>query len=240
MSCSPIVPMRIRQSTGPRWKLATFSGHTIYVEAWFLALVAFFVFSGLQSAQQLPYQLMWAPILFFGILLHELGHAAAFKKSGFGTSTIVLQGMGGVAINHRANPNPNQGIFIALAGPAVTLALALLSFGGLLALNALAPANAWPLLRHLLQLSAMVNAFWLLFNLLPIFPMDGGQALFHVLRKRNPQRQALANVAKISLGTLMLAAALALYFLNGGIFILLILGFFAYTNWQLLEQTRAR
>ncbi|TXD33520.1 hypothetical protein FRC98_20455 [Lujinxingia vulgaris] len=231
--------MRIRQSQGPSWKLATFAGHTIFIEVWFLALVAFFVFSGLKSAEQLPYQLMWAPILFFGVLLHELGHAAAFKKSGFGTSTIVLQGMGGVAINHRANPNPNQGIFIALAGPAATLLIALVSFGGLMALNALAPADSWPLLRHLLRLSAIVNTFWLVFNLLPIFPMDGGQALFHFLRRSRPQRQALATTAKVAIGALIITGAIALYALQGGILIFLILGYFAYTNWQLLEQTRS-
>jgi len=231
--------MRTQQSPGPRWQLPAIAGHTIFIEVWFLALVAFFVFSGLKSAQQLPYQLMWAPILFFGVLLHELGHAAAFKKSGFGTSTIVLQGMGGVAINQRANPNPNQGIFISLAGPAATLVIALLSFAGLLVLNALTPADSWQLLRHLLRLSAIVNTFWLVFNLLPIFPMDGGQALFHFLRKRKPQRQALALTAKVAIGTLIIAGALALYALQGGILIFLILGYFAYTNYKLLEQTRS-
>ena len=235
--------MNARQLTaGKNWKLPDIRGHEVRVSVWFLAIVGFFVFAGLHSFDLLAYQLMWAPVLFFSILLHELGHAAATKKCGYGTSQIVLHGFGGVAISRRPqNSPPKNGMFIALAGPAVTLVLAVvfvgLWYGFRVGFGAEVPM-ALDVVGHFLWLMALANVFWFVLNMLPIYPLDGGQTLMHFFRKQGDHsRKATVKAAKVSMGTLAVVGLLALFALPGrGILILIILGFLGYMNWQILQQ----
>ena len=238
--------MYLRQATaGKNWKIATMSGHDVHVSPFFLILIGLFVFMGLNSSADFFYQLMWAPVLFFSILFHELGHAAATKKCGFGTSKIILHGFGGVAISRRGHTKPNQGMFIALAGPGVTLIMALLSLAGLMAYGFLTggePANlAVSVLGHFLLLMTLANVFWLILNLLPIYPMDGGQTMMHFLRKRGArQNEAIVKSAKISLVAIGITAFLTLaLFQVGGFLIIIIFAMFGYMNWQILQQAKA-
>jgi Zn-dependent protease len=130
-----------------------------------------------------------ALLAIFGcVVLHELGHALMARRFGIGTRDITLYPIGGVARLESAGGKPHEEIAIALAGPAVNLAIAVL----------LAPLAAAALLLGLVQapaevvggaggaviflatLVAMVcfgNALLLAFNLLPVFPMDGGRVL---------------------------------------------------------------
>ena len=229
---------------GKQWKIATIRGHDVKVSLFFLGLVALFVFMGLNSASVFFHQLMWAPVLFLSILLHELGHAAATKKCGFGTSEIILHGLGGVAINRRGHTSPKQGMFISLAGPAVTLLLAVVFLPLLIAYQvAVGPeaTGAITVLGHFLSLMVLVNFFLLIFNLLPIFPLDGGQTLMHFLRRKKGQSEAMLLATKISLGTLVVSGFLTLMlFPGGGFFILLIFGLLGFANWQTLQQLTGR
>ena len=143
-----------------RWHLFTLGGHRVYLEPFFLILIAIFVFMGLNEASQLANQLMWAPILFIGVLFHEFGHAVVTKAFGFGPSTIILQGFGGVAINEsKKQRKPGQSILISLAGPGASLLLALISYVALVALRNSGGGPA--VLMYFLQLNAMINVFCL-------------------------------------------------------------------------------
>ena len=113
-----------------------------------------------------------ASLLFFvSILLHELGHAAAALRHGVRTRSITLFIFGGIA---QLESDPKDGrseIWIAAAGPAVSLALAGL-FYAIGALPFVPPAVA-----VVATYLALINLIVALFNLVPAFPMDGGRLL---------------------------------------------------------------
>lgn len=226
--------------SSPRWHLFTLGGHRVYMEPWFLLLTAVFVFMGLNTAQALPYQLMWAPILFFGILLHEFGHAIAIKALGYGPSTIILQGLGGVTINAtRGESSPNHSIIISLAGPAVSLLLCVLSYAGLhVYQGTMGGTNA--LLIYFLGLNALVNLVWTIFNMLPINPLDGGHVVLHALRKFFPVRKALLYSAYSSLATLALVALFAMMTARLGFFVIILTVMFGIQNWQTIQVLKGR
>lgn len=218
----------------PRWKLFSVGGHVVYLEPIFLLLVAFFVFSGLTSAAQLPEKLLWIPILFIGVLWHEFGHAIAIKAFGYGPSTIVLQGLGGVTINERRGGSPpGKSIAISFAGPLFSFSLTLL-FG--------LAAFFYPgddLLGTFFYLMALVNGFWGVFNLIPIAPLDGGHIVLHALRFKFTQRKALLYSAYSSLAVLalVLVPMTALGYISP-IFGVLLGLLFAMHNWQVLQAVR--
>ncbi|MFU8803090.1 MAG: site-2 protease family protein [Bradymonadaceae bacterium] len=220
-----------------RWHLFTLNGHKVYLEPWFLLLVAFFVFTGLRSADVLFQQLLWVPILFLGVLWHEFGHAIAIKAYGYGGSTIILQGFGGVAINERrGNSPPGQSIMISLAGPGASLLLAIGSFGALYLYQGSLGWGSGNLLAYFLGLNGLVNLFWAVFNMLPINPMDGGHVVLHGLRKFYSRPKAMLYSAYSSLATLALLvlAALAIGYTSLLLFALVFI--FAAQNVQIVQM----
>ncbi len=115
-------------------------------------------------------------LLFFAsVLAHELGHSFVALRTGLPVRSITLFLFGGVAQIAREPSRPSQEFWIAVAGPAVSVALGLLF--GLLALSA--PARS-PL-EALAGWLSRINFLLALFNLLPGFPMDGGRVLRAVL-----------------------------------------------------------
>ncbi len=117
---------------------------------------------------------------FFSILLHELGHALAFRKFG-ASSFITLHGMGGTTASFNAQGlTDRQHIFVSLAGPLSQLILL-----GLPALVANYYYGPYGQLGYFLSTMIFINVGWALVNLLPIYPLDGGQVLHRLLRVRN-------------------------------------------------------
>lgn len=216
----------------PRWKLVTIGGHTIYLEPLFLLLVAFFAFSGVSSLQGLMSGLLWAPVLFIGVIFHELGHAIVTDKLGYGKSVVVLQGLGGVAINRRGYTPPKHGAAIAFAGPLFSFILAAV-FGALLLLL---PVDG--LVQQFLTMMTFANLVWAVFNMLPIAPMDGGHIVLHGLRAKFPERKALLYSAYSSLVILALLA-IPLMAVLSGFFVILLGLLFAMHNVQVIQALRA-
>lgn len=219
----------------PRWKLFSVHGHPVFLEPLFLLLVAFFVFSNVQTSAQLLSNLLWAPVLFISILWHEIGHAVAIDRQGFGKSVMVLQGFGGVTINtNRGHALPGQSIIISLAGPAFSFSLVVL-FGALYFF-----VTQQGLLGEFFQLMMMANIVWTIFNLLPIFPMDGGNVVLHGIRKATGNMtRAYRYTAMISLAVLaLIAIALFTFFPGGMMLTIIILLLFGMQNVQILQQTK--
>ncbi len=142
---------------------------------------------------------------FFGsILLHELGHAVVAIRNGIGISSIQLWIFGGMARMDREADGPGVEARVALAGPAVTLAIfAALTIGGVL-------AGGWTEFREaalvesrsnasgLLAMAAWlasINLLLLVFNLLPAFPMDGGRVARSIAWKVTGDRNAATKFA---------------------------------------------
>ena len=134
---------------------------------------------------------LWVTVVFVSVLWHELGHAFAFRRYRIG-SDIVLHGFGGYAIPHQQPPRLSRGqdMIVSAAGPAFQLAIGLpllwLNSKGLLWEFAQGKAYA----EFVLMTLMFVNIWWPLFNLLPIYPLDGGQ-ISHALFGPRHERTAL-------------------------------------------------
>jgi len=115
-------------------------------------------------------------ILFGLVLLHEFGHALACRSVGGRADRILLWPLGGVAFVDPP-PRPGATLWSIAAGPLVNVALMpFLAGGWWLAVKAGWPAPASSGLALLKTVTA-VNFLLLAFNLLPVYPLDGGQIL---------------------------------------------------------------
>jgi Zn-dependent protease len=175
------------------------AGIRVRVSAWFWLAAGLLGWNVCQSFslgdQRVLLQMlvMWIGVVFASILVHEMGHALAYRW--FGQSAhVVLYHLGGLAIPNawsRGARRPSQRLIISAAGPLAQLALAavivaMLKFGGYAvpfpvpsvgaALGLYEGADIgsrflFALVYFLLQ----VNIFWPLLNLVPVPPLDGGQ-----------------------------------------------------------------
>ncbi len=154
-------------------------------QSWFviLALVAWSLATGdfpvsVPGASAPVYMLMGlgaACLLFVCVLLHELGHSVVAKASGIPVNKVTLFIFGGVAQMANDPTRPLVELKVALAGPAVSIALAALCVGLSRFLAGHAPDHVIgaAIVRYL----AMVNIALVVFNLLPGLPLDGGRIL---------------------------------------------------------------
>ncbi len=195
--------------------------------------------------------LLWVISVFVSILVHELGHTLAFRYFGQ-RSHIVLHSFGGLAVpdadygygrSSRSDTHTSQ-ILIALAGPAAGFLLA-----GLVALIVLATGHTFeldnfnlptlPTIEHrnariLVYYMMQVNIFWGLINLLPVYPLDGGQIarqLFDMYSPHNSLRQSLIVSIAVGAGVAVVAA-----FRLDEIWIAIMFGILAFMSYQALQQ----
>jgi Zn-dependent protease len=150
--------------------------------------------------------------LVVSVLLHELGHAYVARRCGVGVRGITLELLGGFTEMDHDAPTPRSEAAIALAGPAVSLLLALV--GGL----ALPITDRGTVAGDLAFQFAASNALVAVFNGLPGLPLDGGRALRAGVwaATRNPYKADVAagwSGRVIALATLGLSAVL---FVRGG------------------------
>ena len=120
------------------------------------------------------------PTLFGIVLMHEFGHALACRQVGGKAEQIVLWPLGGVA--YVAPPQrPGATLWSIAAGPLVNVILAPI-FTGLffLAMNA-GLAETHPDFYQYVQAVCFINFALIIFNLLPIYPLDGGQIVRSLL-----------------------------------------------------------
>lgn len=130
-------------------------------------------------------------LLFGSVLAHEVAHALTARRFGIGTSEILLLPIGGMAKIEREPANGRQEVAIALAGPAMSLALAGVAF----ALRAVIGPGS--LMYSVATTLFAANLMLGLFNLLPAFPMDGGRVLRGALRARKGLLGATRIAARI-------------------------------------------
>ena len=118
--------------------------------------------------------------LFLIVLLHEFGHSLACRSVGGKADRIVLWPLGGVAFVDPP-PRPGPTLWSIVAGPAVNIMLAPIFIG----LFLVASSSGWDGARHdaytFIKDVCEINIVLLLFNLLPIYPLDGGQILQSLL-----------------------------------------------------------
>lgn len=116
--------------------------------------------------------------LFASILLHELGHAIVARRFGMRIRRIVLFIFGGVAEMQDEPPSAKAEFFVAIAGPIVSVILALLFFAGL----QVGDFAGWPVqFAAVAGFLSLINLGVVVFNLVPAFPLDGGRVLRSIL-----------------------------------------------------------
>jgi stage IV sporulation protein FB len=123
-------------------------------------------------------QLVWVGVVFVSILVHELGHVSSALFFGR-RSHVVLYSMGGLTIPE-AHASPLTGWrygVVAFSGPMAGLLLALLAYLTIPLLGSTSSGLAGALYFHLVG----INVVWSLVNLLPIWPLDGGQVMRSLL-----------------------------------------------------------
>ncbi len=192
------------------FRLGRAFGIPLYLHSTFLLIP---LYALLLSLRQGPLGILFAQMLiltlFACILMHELGHALMARSFGIRTRDITLYPIGGVARLETTGGQPGEEIAIALAGPAVNLALVVLlaPLVGLAALagfevlpdRALAFGGPLDFLAAYLCMVAVGNLILLVFNLLPVFPMDGGRVLRALLSLCLPRLRATEIAATVGL-----------------------------------------
>lgn len=211
-------------------KLGRFLGIDVYLHLTFLLLLGFLaVVHGLagQSIKAAIGGVVFFVAVFVCVLLHEFGHALMARRFGVGTRDITLLPIGGVARLERMPDKPAQEFWIAIAGPAVNVVIALILAAWLVftgswaALNSIS-TTAGPFAERLLA----VNVFLVLFNLLPAFPMDGGRVLRSLLALSMEYVKATTIAARLGQGMAFLFAFAGLF----GNPILLLIALFVWTG----------
>ena len=121
---------------------------------------------------------------FLSIIIHELGHAFAARRSGIEVHGVDLWFFGGIAKLSRDSESPGEEFKVAIAGPIATLGVVVVCFAGVAALDGLGHAidvatlesgSAGSPAQLLLGFVGGMNALIFVFNLLPAFPLDGGR-----------------------------------------------------------------
>lgn len=173
--------------------------------------------------------------LFLCVVLHELGHSLVARRFGVPVKQIMLLPIGGVAVLEGKAKRPLHELLIALAGPLVNVVIAL----GLLCLVV---AGSHTGILETARLTSLEPGFWTLvgvmlvgngmlavFNMLPVYPLDGGRVLRAALASRMSEAESMrvaANVGQVGAvviggwallsGQLILAMIAAFLFLQAG------------------------
>ncbi len=146
------------------------------------------------------------------VILHEFGHAFVGKSMGYKLNTISLMPYGASLSGNNAPFKPKDEIKIALAGPLVNL------------LIILAITSLWWFLPSSFSFTQdfyYANVSTILYNLLPIFPLDGGRVLLGLLSIKKPRKTAFKITKVIG------------FIVVGLIFVCFFLSFFTKLNYSL-------
>lgn len=201
--------------------------------------------------------LMWVIVVFVSILLHEFGYTLAMRVFGW-DAYIVLYMFGGLAVPMSSRNGSRslsrswfEQVIISLAGPfagflfaAIVLGVVVASGGfifmgelfGVIPFPSAYVPNVNPLVNSVIGMLLWINIFWGLVNLMPVFPLDGGQAaraIFVRLDPWNGVRKALW-LSLFAGGTVAIAGLV----LMNSYYIALLFGLLAMQSYQMLQMSR--
>lgn len=209
------------------------------------------------SSSSLIHILLWVFAIFISILIHELGHAFAMRRYGQ-RSSIVLHGTGGLTIPEQISwgsgtaniaLTPNQEILISLAGPfagflfAIFILVVTVVMGGVITLTALFGIIPFPIaqipnggdiVNTLLITLLWVNIFWGLVNLMPVYPLDGGNVARYVLLQSDPWDGVRKSLwLSVITGAVV---AFAAFFVMHSTYMAFLFGLLAFQSYQILQR----
>lgn len=149
--------------------------------------------------------------LFVIVLLHEFGHALACRQTGGKADHIVLWPLGGIAF---VNPPPRPGAWLwsIAAGPLVNVVLVPVLMAAALVAEGIGLRETTPDAYQFILTLGRMNFGLLVFNLLPIYPLDGGQILYSLLWFVVGRAKALMIASAIGLVMGVIVVGLAIWF----------------------------
>ena len=193
-----------------RWslRLGKLAGIDVFIHFTFfflLAWVAFFQWKQNDSVQAALTGVIFILSIFACVVAHELGHALTARKYGIKTRDIILLPIGGVARLEKMPDKPVQELWVALAGPAVNVVIAVVLALILYISGSFSPVSQFSnTSASFLERLMAVNIFLVLFNLIPAFPMDGGRVLRAVLATQMAYTKATQIAANLGQGIAVL------------------------------------
>ncbi len=210
-------------------KFGSVSGIDLFVHWTFLIMLAgifgFYVYQGLTIIAALAGVGLILSV-FACVVLHELGHAFMARNFGIPTIDIVMYPIGGVARLARMPREPKQEFLIAIAGPAVNLAIAgvLFVLGSVLGTTLSASSSFQPQ-ANIISMLMWINLGLVAFNMIPAFPMDGGRVLRAALASQMDYRNATHIASLIGQG---LALVFGVYGMFNGMWTLPLVAAFVF------------
>ena len=185
-------------------KIGRFAGIDVYLHVTFLLLISWVALMHWRQGQSISAVIAGVTFIlavFLCVVLHEFGHALTAKRYGIKTRDIVLLPIGGVARLESLPTNPLQELWVALAGPAVNVAIAAGLFLWMQFTASFEPLQTLTLTTGpFLERILAVNLFLVAFNMIPAFPMDGGRVLRAILATRKEYSRATQIAASIGQG----------------------------------------
>jgi Zn-dependent protease len=160
--------------------LFRFAGVDLFLHwSWFLAAI-YLIQNQPGKYSSVVWNVAGCLALFVIVTLHEFGHALACRQVGGRVDRIVLWPLGGVAYVDPP-PRPGATLWSIAAGPLVNVALYPILWGILRFARSSGWAHTMPDAYVLLSSIVYINEMLLLFNILPVYPLDGGQVLRSLL-----------------------------------------------------------
>ncbi|MCH5377448.1 MAG: site-2 protease family protein [Planctomycetes bacterium] len=239
-------------------------GIRVRIAPWFWLVALLLGWDLTKADQQALLLTLWVGSVFLSILVHEMGHALAMRFYGI-HSYIVLYQFGGLAIPEqyssfqafgarRPREDPTRQIVISAAGPVTQLMLAL-AIALSIHLSGYRMRMGVPYLEYLLPLQdgreiasrplevllyflMLTSVLWALLNLLPVYPLDGGQIARNVLTLFDPA----TGIRYSLILSIVTGAAVAVYAFTSrhDPFLGLMFGLLAYSSFQILQAYSGR
>lgn len=227
---------RVTPTRQGSFRLFRFAGIDVFLHwSWFVvAALEINLRAGLYST---PFWNALEYVALFAIVtLHEFGHSLACRQVGGQANQIVLWPLGGVAYVSPP-PRPGATLWSIAAGPLVNVGLFPLFTGLWVLMSLFGGRAAWPNLTEFVQTLWLINTLLLAFNLLPIYPLDGGQILRSLLWFAVGRARSLLWATYVGFAGVVAMIALAIWV--GSVWFGILAGFILLNCWSGLRQARA-
>lgn len=198
---------------------------TIYPLFWILIFLLGWLNSG-----TLPGTLIWAAVILFSVLIHEMGHALTAMSFGQ-KAAIEFVAFGGLTKRTGPTLSTLKEFIIVLNGPLAGFCLLIIAYS----LQPYFRDDRFATISYMLSIAVLVNLFWTILNLMPVLPLDGG----HLLRILLQGSFGLKGVKAAYITSITIASLLGIFFfINQSLFTGAIFMMLAFESYRALVEMK--